>query len=156
MKKNLLLIILLVPVVLMGCQESKSSEVSGAAENTDKAAVSSTAVSETVQAENFLLSPTEFKKKIDSEGVIIIDVRTPGELASLGYIKGAEHMDIKSADFKDKIAALDKDKEYYVYCHAGGRSGSAKKMMDKLGFSKVYDLKGGITAWLGEGYEVVK
>jgi len=154
MKKTLLSIAILAPVLFMGCQKTTGSEK---AENSESIATSdkvTTAV--TPQTENYLLSPAEFKQKTSNGDVVIIDVRTAGELASLGYIKGAEHLDIKANDFKDKIAALDKDKEYYVYCHAGGRSASAKKIMDNLGFTKVYDLKGGISAWLAAGYEVAK
>ena len=156
MKKTLLSIAILAPVLFIGCQKTTGSET---AENSERAVASENIATTTAvapQTENYLLSPAEFKQKTSNGDVVIIDVRTAGELASLGYIKGAEHLDIKANDFKDKIAALDKDKEYYVYCHAGGRSASAKKIMDNLGFTKVYDLKGGISAWLAAGYEVVK
>ena len=155
MKKTLLSITFLAPFLFMGCQQSTGSEKAETSERvTSEKASTTSAIAP--QTENYLLSPAEFKKKISKEEVVIIDVRTAGELASLGYIEGAEHLDIKDRDFKDKIEAMDKDKEYYVYCHAGGRSASAKKIMDNLGFTKVYDLKGGISAWLAAGYDVVK
>ena len=140
------------PVFFTACQKSTGSEKS---EETESASTP-VAVSEVVQQKNYLLSPAEFKEKIANDGVVIIDVRTPGELVQLGKIKGAENIDFQGSGFKKQIEALDKNKEYYVYCHIGGRSGRTKKLMDDLGFKNVYDLKGGIQGWLAAGYEVVK
>jgi thioredoxin len=42
---------------------------------------------------------------------------------------------------------MQKDKPIYVYCRSGGRSSQAAKTMSKNGFSKVYNLLGGIGAW---------
>lgn len=80
---------------------------------------------------------------------IILDVRTPGEVAE-GVIPGSMHIDIQSADFVNRIEELNKDKEYIVYCKSGGRSARASDMMSKVGFKKVYNLKGGYTAWSAE------
>ena len=44
----------------------------------------------------------------------------------------------------------DKNKTYFVHCAAGvvnGRSFNATRLMDSLGFEKVYNLEGGFTAW---------
>ena len=62
-------------------------------------------------------------------------------------------MDIQGPDFGKLLDSLNKDLPVLVYCKAGGRSGRAKDVMEKLGFAKVYNLDGGITAWreAGEG-----
>ncbi len=73
----------------------------------------------------------------------LIDVRTAGEYAS-GHYKGAELIDFYSADFATKLGELDKDIQYFIYCQSGNRSGQALHMMQELGFTKVYDLAGGI------------
>lgn len=77
---------------------------------------------------------------------VIIDVRTPEEIND-GYIKGTININFHLADFEEKINALDRDKEYYLYCRSGGRSAKAAKLMNKLGFEKVYNLDGGYQAW---------
>lgn len=56
-------------------------------------------------------------------------------------------INITSPDFNEKVAALDKSKEYIVYCAAGGRSAKAVHMMKELGFDKTYNLKAGYTGW---------
>ena len=78
--------------------------------------------------------------------IILLDVRTPEEIAA-GKIDNAIEIDYKAPDFKDKLAALDKNKEYIVYCAVGGRSSKAVSIMQSLGFGKSYNLLGGYTAW---------
>lgn len=101
-----------------------------------------------------LLTVDEFDKKMQStEDAIILDLRTDGEVAN-GMIAGAKQMDFNSGEFSKNLPKLDKSKKYMVYCAGGGRSGKAAKMMYDLGFSEVYDLKGGMGAWTSAGKPV--
>jgi len=85
----------------------------------------------------------------DNEAVIL-DVRTSEEVAQ-GIIPGAIHIDIfKGQGFVYEVDALDKNKNYYVYCKAGGRSAQACSIMNQLGFKNAYNLIGGIMEWEGE------
>ena len=86
---------------------------------------------------------------------VILDVRTSGEFAS-GHIENAINLDYYSATFRDDLDKLDKDKTYVIYCHSGGRSGNALKIMEELGFMKVYNILGGISAWKAEGLPITK
>jgi len=49
----------------------------------------------------------------------------------------------------DKMASLDKQKSYYIYCKSGSRSSQACALMNQMGFEKTYNLLGGITEWEG-------
>lgn len=81
---------------------------------------------------------------------VVLDVRTPEEVAE-GIIPNAKHIDIfKGQGFIDEIETLDKSKTYFVYCKAGGRSGQACAVMNQLGFKKTYNLLGGFSQWQGE------
>ncbi|PKV75160.1 rhodanese-like domain-containing protein [Pontibacter ramchanderi] len=75
----------------------------------------------------------------------LLDVRTAGEFAS-GTIKGAKNLDVTTGQFQNALGSLDKDKEYFVFCRSGNRSGSACDLMSAQGF-KCYNLAGGIGAW---------
>ena len=86
---------------------------------------------------------------------IVIDVRTPEEYAS-GYIDNAVNIDFYTADFREQLAALDRDKTYLIYCRTGRRSASARDIMAELGFREVYNMSGGIVAWEAEGRPVVR
>lgn len=95
------------------------------------------------------IDQAEFLKK-QSEGAVIIDVRTPGEIAD-GYIKGATiFADVNGSDFATKVEALDKSKTYLVYCRSGKRSSTAAHMMVEKGFTNVFNLNGGILGWTSE------
>lgn len=87
-----------------------------------------------------------FKEKMNGEKVVIVDVRTPEEVAQ-GAIKGAININLNSADFSQKISELDKDKTYLVYCRSGARSARACNILSNKGFTKLVNLQGGYLAW---------
>lgn len=78
--------------------------------------------------------------KIDSPQ--LVDVRTPKEFGD-GHLDGATNINFNAPNFEQSIGQLDKTQPVFIYCHSGGRSGKAYKKMKTMGFSTVYDLKGG-------------
>ena len=117
-------------VVLISCGETNSQVV------------------QNIKAEKF----QEFSALNDG---IIIDVRTAAEFNS-GHIKDATNIDFYAIDFTDKLKIVRKDIPIYVYCRSGGRSSSAAKEMEKLGFSEVYNLLGGIGSWNSKGFKTIQ
>jgi rhodanese-related sulfurtransferase len=90
---------------------------------------------------------TDFKQLItNTPNAVILDVRTLAEHKQ-GGIDGAINIDIMGSSFAQKVAALDKDKTYFVYCRSGNRSGSACEIMSKDGFKNLYNLSGGMMNW---------
>lgn len=84
------------------------------------------------------------------ENAAIIDVRTEEELEE-GFIPNAVHIDIyQGQQFVEAVQALDKSKNYYVYCRSGGRSAQACAILNQLGFENTYNLLGGFSEWQGE------
>jgi phage shock protein E len=79
----------------------------------------------------------------------IIDVRSAAEFTG-NRIKGALNIDVKALDFADKIAKLDKDGTYLVYCKGGVRSARAMNLMKDTGFKQVFNLAGGLMKWQEE------
>jgi rhodanese-related sulfurtransferase len=103
-----------------------------------------------------IISAEDFEKAIQSGTPInIIDVRTPEEVAE-GIISGAIPMNFYDEDFSNQLKTLDVTVPTYIYCRSGGRSGKAALLMERMGFKEVYDLDGGITAWLSQNKPVVK
>lgn len=93
------------------------------------------------------LNPAEFEAMLKKDNSIqLVDVRTPEEFAA-GHIAGARLINIYDTDFNTRIGQLDKNKPVLVYCAAGSRSASAATTMSKMGFTRVYDLAGGMGAW---------
>ncbi|MCU0437440.1 MAG: rhodanese-like domain-containing protein [Raineya sp.] len=92
------------------------------------------------------LTVDEFEKGSQVAGSVILDVRTPEEYQT-GHLKNSKLLDISEQSFSASLDKLDKNKTYYVYCQAGGRSTTAVEIMIEKGFKKVYNLSGGIAAW---------
>jgi rhodanese-related sulfurtransferase len=102
------------------------------------------------------LSPETFQSKIEAKSEkIILDVRTPAEY-NRGHLKDAVSVDYYAKDFKSKISLLDKSKPVFVYCAAGPRSQSASKILADIGFKEIYNLNGGINAWIKSNKPVEK
>lgn len=94
------------------------------------------------------ISVDEFEQKLKAtENPQLVDVRTPGEYSE-GRLEGAKNIDWNGDSFESEIQKLDKTKPIFVYCLSGGRSSSAADKMKELGFKEVYEMKGGIRAWL--------
>ena len=85
----------------------------------------------------------------------ILDVRTPGEYAD-GHLKNSlliPHTEVQAN--ASKLPA-DKEKPILCYCAAGVRSAKACKVLNGLGYKKVFNLDGGINAWLEAGKPVAR
>jgi rhodanese-related sulfurtransferase len=86
----------------------------------------------------------------NDSNAVILDVRTEDEWSE-GIIPNALMINIyEGQGFIYKVDELDKNRNYYVYCKAGGRSAQACSIMNQLGFKNTYNLVGGFSQWNGE------
>ena len=100
-----------------------------------------------------VLPPDAYEAKLKSKSVII-DVRTPEEFSE-GHLENAINVNFFDADFKEQISGYKTQKNVFIYCKSGRRSGLAADKMAEFGFKKVINLKGGILAWTNEGKLVI-
>jgi thioredoxin 1 len=100
------------------------------------------------------LGPDEFQKAIAKPKAQLVDVRTREEYNGK-HIDDAVNIDIDSPDFDKRLNELDKTIPIYFYCLSGKRSSKAGDVAVKEGFDLVYNLKGGITAWLNASKPVI-
>ncbi len=95
-------------------------------------------------------------KNLISEGVPLIDIRTPGEWSETGIIEGSyqitffnEKGEVNISQWLlnfDKIA--DRQKPFILICRSGRRTGVVSKYLDKnFDFFKIYDATDGINGW---------
>ena len=110
------------------------------------------------QAEVAHLSPGEahdfILKNHANSHLIILDVRTPAEFAE-GHLANAVNIDFHGNNFRQDIAELDRQKAYLIYCRTGRRSDRTLAMMKDMGFTRAYNMLGGITQWQQEGFDIV-
>ena len=93
------------------------------------------------------LTPEQLIQRLETgEPLALLDVREPFEwdIANLARY-GAELVPL--AALPERMSALDPDTDIVVYCRTGGRSLGAAHHLRAHGFGRVWNLKGGITAW---------
>lgn len=101
------------------------------------------------------VDPSELcEELVRNKGYILLDVRSRGEhfdtSASVGYnlghLKGAINIDIRELGNRLSELRANKDKPVFVYCSHSQRSRRASKILSDSGFSKVFNINGGLTA----------
>ncbi|RKP54032.1 rhodanese-like domain-containing protein [Cohnella endophytica] len=92
------------------------------------------------------VKPETVEQWIGREEVQMIDVRSVGEYME-GHIPGAKLIPLDQLDVR--TFEIDKNREIVCVCRSGKRSASACEYLASLGFSKVMNMDGGMSAWSG-------
>jgi len=87
------------------------------------------------------ISTAELKTIINDNDKVFVDVRTPGEY------KARNIRQFKNIPLGSDFSKLPKDKEILVICQSGMRSNQACKQLKKLGYPKVTNIRGGMSAY---------
>ena len=92
------------------------------------------------------ITQEEAKEMMDTEEVIILDVREQDEYDS-GHIPSAVLLPVGMID-EDTAAKVipEKDSTVLVYCRSGNRSKTASAALADLGYTNIYEF-GGINTW---------
>ena len=93
------------------------------------------------------ITPRDLKARLDrGDDLYILDVREPHEyqICNLGG-----HL-IPLGDLSKRASELDSSREIVAHCRSGKRSAEAVEFLQRAGFRKVLNLKGGILAWSDE------
>lgn len=89
---------------------------------------------------------TELKEKFErKEDFILIDVREPYEHEEFNV--GGQLIPLAKLPAQLDGLTPHKDQEIVLYCRSGNRSGIAKQLMERAGFTKVRNLLGGMLDW---------
>jgi rhodanese-related sulfurtransferase len=83
----------------------------------------------------------------------LLDVREPDEWAETGVPDGAVLIPLAEVESRAP-SELDADSPVYVICRSGNRSRAASATLVQLDFGQVYNVDGGVTAWLDAGLPV--
>ncbi len=94
-----------------------------------------------------VLDVADYKKAVINKKVQLVDVRTAAEFRK-GHLAMAQNIDFyDKKGFAEAFNDFDKSKPLYIYCRSGFRSKKAASRLLHIGFSKIYDLKGGLNNW---------
>lgn len=111
------------------------------------------AESETVQNITVDTAYSMIRRNRSFPDLVILDVRNQSEY-DINHLYGA--VSVPLHELEARIGELDEyvHNEIIVYCGSGGRSEIASGILAEYGFTKVYNMIGGITAWIEAGYTV--
>lgn len=93
------------------------------------------------------ISVQELKDLQDKKAdILLLDVRNPDEYALCNL--GGQLLPM--SELPQRYQELNPDQQIVIHCHAGGRSRRATEFLMTQGFKRVFNLRGGITAWANE------
>lgn len=91
----------------------------------------------------------------DNPDFVILDVRTPAEFEE-GHLQGAVNIDYYAEDFRERIGDLQHGGTYLIYCRSGARSSNTYRMMEEMGFERMFNLQGGVLQWKSRGLPLAR
>jgi rhodanese-related sulfurtransferase len=98
----------------------------------------------------------DVKAKLDRrEKFVLIDVREESEYAA-DHLPGAVHLGkgIIERDVEDRVP--DQNTPLVLYCGGGFRSALAADNLQKMGYTQVLSMDGGIRGWREKGFTLTK
>ena len=103
-------------------------------------------------------------KALQTQGIPVYDIRRTEEWAQTGVIEGSHKLtfiDEKGRvmpDFVEKFTkAIGKNDPVILICRTGHRTDAlSHALVEQLGYTKIYNVKNGITRWISDGLPVVR
>jgi adenylyltransferase/sulfurtransferase len=96
------------------------------------------------------ITVTHLKERMDAGDVpLLVDVREYYE-ADIADLPESGQLRIPMAEITERVGEMDRDAELVLYCRSGARSDRAVRFLLRQGYTKVYNLKGGMLAWRNE------
>jgi rhodanese-related sulfurtransferase len=98
----------------------------------------------------------EIKSRLDrGDKFLLVDVREESEWQN-DHLPGAIHMSkgVIERDVEKKVPDL--NAEMVLYCGGGFRSALAADNLQKMGYTKVISMDGGVRGWREKGYPMTK
>lgn len=88
----------------------------------------------------------EATRLMNQQNTLVLDIRDEKEFA-VGHLPRARHIPV--AELEKRVAEIQKFKEkpVLVTCRTGNRAAAGVRVLRKLGFTQVFQLKGGLQAW---------
>ena len=101
------------------------------------------------------ISPLELKEMIEvNPDLYLMDVREPFELMAFGAIPGVNNLPTSQLYSRFDEIPDDKNKPLVVICQSGNRSSEVSHFLNSKGYQNIYNLTGGTSGWVMNGFEV--
>jgi rhodanese-related sulfurtransferase len=93
--------------------------------------------------------------RLMNQGALVIDLRSK-ELYDAGHIGDARNVPVRELESQADSLKKWRDKSVITYCDSGVDGASAARTLMKLGFTKVFNLQGGLGAWQKDNLPVAR
>jgi rhodanese-related sulfurtransferase len=90
-----------------------------------------------------------------NQGALVIDLRAR-EAFDAGHIGEARNLPAKELEAQAETLKKWRDKTVITYCDDGREGAGAARVLAKLGFTKVFNLQGGLNAWVKDNMPLAK
>jgi rhodanese-related sulfurtransferase len=98
------------------------------------------------------VTPAEAGRQ-QAQGAVLVDVREREEFEQ-GHARGAIHLSKGILELKIEETVSDPATPIICYCGGGSRSALAADNLQKMGYTNVASMAGGLRAWRNEGLPV--
>jgi len=102
-------------------------------------------------------------KSLLEQGTPLYDVRRPEEWRQTGIVEGSRTLTFVDAagrlnpEFLPRFTAeVDKNAPVVVICRTGSRTSALARELADMGYSRIYNVRDGITRWIGDANPVVR
>lgn len=103
-------------------------------------------------------------KSLQAQGIPVYDIRRADEWKETGVIEGSRKLTFVDGagrvmpDFVNTFThAINKDDPVILICRTGNRTDAlARALVEKLGYTKIYNVKNGITRWISDGLPTIR
>ncbi|HTD74260.1 MAG TPA: rhodanese-like domain-containing protein [Steroidobacteraceae bacterium] len=93
--------------------------------------------------------------RLMNQGALVIDLRSK-ELYDAGHIVDARNVPVAELESQADTLKKWRDKSVITYCDSGANGAGAARSLMKLGFTKVFNLQGGLNAWVKDNLPLAK
>jgi rhodanese-related sulfurtransferase len=93
--------------------------------------------------------------RLMNQGALVIDLRTK-ESYDAGHIGDARNVPMAQLESQAESLKKWRDKNVVTYCDNGTSGANGARVLMKLGFTKVFNLQGGLNAWLKDNLPLAK
>lgn len=95
------------------------------------------------------ITSDQLTRLVNQQNALLVDTRSPEQFQA-GHIVNAVNIPTKELDQASKKLPKGKKRPVVVYCQSGRTSMKACQQLEKQGFEQIFNLKGGITAWVND------
>ena len=101
------------------------------------------------------VTSTQATLLINRENALVIDVRASDEYVA-GHLPDSRNIPLDQLEARAVELDSKKDAPLILVCQTGARSAGACKQLERLGFTRVNNLEGGIAGWRSAGLPLKK